>query len=101
MRRIHHPAAFSTPLTTRTAKPGEGTVASGFERPVFVGAPPNDKDHIWVVEQAGRIWIVDAKTGEKGKEPFLDIVSQVTRKDNEEGLLGLAFAPDFEKSGRF
>jgi glucose/arabinose dehydrogenase len=53
------------------------------------------------MEQEGRVWIVDEKTGERDKEPFLDIRGDVSRKANEEGLLGLAFAPDFLKSGRF
>jgi glucose/arabinose dehydrogenase len=94
-------AASLAVLTSCHAKPGVETVATGFERPLWVGAPSHVKDRLWVVEQAGRIWIIDAKTGKKQEEPFLDIASQVRRKGNEEGLLGLAFAPDFEKSGRF
>ncbi|MEK7952239.1 PQQ-dependent sugar dehydrogenase [Luteolibacter soli] len=88
-------------VTFAHAKPGVETVATGFERPLWVGAPSHVKDRLWVIEQVGRIWIIDAKTGQKQPEPFLDISSQVRRKGNEEGLLGLAFAPDFEKSGRF
>jgi glucose/arabinose dehydrogenase len=53
------------------------------------------------MEQAGTVWIVDLKTGERSEKPFLEIKDQVTRKSNEQGLLGLAFAPDFEKSGKF
>ena len=83
------------------AKPGTKVFASGFDRPVWVGAPPEDRDHIWVVEQAGKIWKTDAETGERAEKPFLDITDRVTRKENEQGLLGLAFPPDFAKSGRF
>ncbi|MCW1883463.1 PQQ-dependent sugar dehydrogenase [Luteolibacter flavescens] len=92
--------AFVT-LSPAEAKPRVETVATGFERPLWVGAPSHVKDRLWVIEQVGRIWVIDAKTGEKQKEPFLDISSQVRRKGNEEGLLGLAFAADFQKSGRF
>ena len=49
------------------------------------------------MEQGGKVWIVDEKTGERSGEPFLDVSQEVTRKGNEEGLLGLAFAPDFVK----
>lgn len=76
-------------------------LAKGFERPVWVGAPKSVKDKLWVMEQAGTIWIVDLKTGARSEKPFLQINDQVTRKGNEQGLLGLAFAPDFETSGKY
>ena len=83
------------------AKLGVEKVASGFERPVWAGMPAESTGKLWVMEQAGQVWIVDLKTGERAAKPFLDIHSDVSRKGNEEGLLGLAFAPDFQKSGRF
>lgn len=73
----------------------------GLERPVWAGAPASANGKLWVMEQAGRVWIVDLKTGERSKKPFLEITDSVTRKSNEQGLLGLAFAPDFETSGRY
>lgn len=81
------------------AKLATELLAKGFDRPVWVGAPDSVKGKLWVMEQAGTVWIVDLKTGERAKEPFLKINKMVTRKNNEQGLLGLAFAPDFEKSG--
>jgi glucose/arabinose dehydrogenase len=94
-------AAIFSAILPAAAKPGTETVASGFHRPLWVGAPSHVNDRLWVIEQDGRIWIIDSKTGGKQKEPFLDIADQVRRRGNEEGLLGLAFAPDFEKSGLF
>jgi glucose/arabinose dehydrogenase len=76
-------------------------LAKGFERPVWVGAPSSVKDKLWVMEQAGTVWIVDLKTGARSEEPFLKINDQVTRKGNEQGLLGLAFSPDFATSGTY
>jgi glucose/arabinose dehydrogenase len=76
-------------------------VSKGLERPVWAGAPDSVKGKLWVMEQAGTVWIVDLKTGERAKKPFLEITDSVTRKSNEQGLLGLAFSPDFEKSGRY
>lgn len=76
-------------------------LAKGFERPVWAGAPSSVKDKLWVMEQAGTVWIVDLKTGKRSEKPFLKINDQVTRKGNEQGLLGLAFAPDFDKSGKY
>ncbi|HEX7262148.1 MAG TPA: PQQ-dependent sugar dehydrogenase, partial [Luteolibacter sp.] len=94
-------AACLASLTASPAGIGVERVAKGFERPVWAGVPKGITGKIWVMEQAGQVWIVDEKTGAREKEPFLDIRQDVSRKGNEEGLLGLAFAPDFGKSGRF
>lgn len=76
-------------------------MAKGFERPVWAGVPQGTNGELWVMEQAGLVWIVNESTGERQKEPFLDIRGEVSRKGNEEGLLGLAFAPDFAQTGRY
>lgn len=88
-------------VATASARIGVEKVAEKFERPVWVGQPAGINDKLWVIEQVGKIWIVDAKTGARSEKPFLDITSDVSRKGNEMGLLGLAFAPDFKTSGRF
>lgn len=51
------------------------------------------------MEQHGVVTAVDPDSGDK--VVLFDIHEKVSRKGNEEGLLGLAFAPDFDKSGRF
>lgn len=94
-------AAFVALSANSHAGIGVEQVAKGFDRPVWAGVPKGVSDKIWVMEQAGKVWIVDAKSGEREKVPFLDITDEVLRKGNEEGLLGLAFSPDFEKTGRF
>ncbi|MEO7098898.1 MAG: PQQ-dependent sugar dehydrogenase [Luteolibacter sp.] len=88
-------------VATVQARLGVEKVADKFERPLWVGQPTGISDKLWVIEQVGKIWIVDAKTGARSDKPFLDIVSDVNRKGNEMGLLGMAFAPDFKTSGRF
>jgi glucose/arabinose dehydrogenase len=99
--RIFLIAGFLAGSAVCDAAPGLVRVAGGFQRPLWVGAPANDASHLWVVEQAGTIWIIDRKTGERLEEPFLDFTEQVSRKGNEEGLLGLAFPPDYPTTGRF
>ncbi|MFO0588034.1 MAG: PQQ-dependent sugar dehydrogenase [Polyangiaceae bacterium] len=80
-------------------------VASGFSRPIQVKAAPGDNDRLFVVEQTGKIWIV--QDGQTSAEPFLDIQDIVANPDapngyhQEQGLLGLAFHPDYAKNGRF
>jgi glucose/arabinose dehydrogenase len=69
-----------------------------FESPVFVTSPPGDRSRQFVVEQGGRVMVV--RGGRKLDEPFLDIRDQVTA-GGEQGLLSLAFAPDYAESGRF
>src|SRR5689334_15066220 len=69
-----------------------------FEAPLYVTAPPGDRRRVFVAGQDGRIWVV--RGGRKLAAPFLDLRSRV-RAGGEQGLLGLAFAPDYASSGRF
>ena len=69
-----------------------------FSAPVYVTAPPGDPTRVFVVERPGRIRIV--RDGKKLRQPFLDIRDQVLA-GAERGLLSMAFAPDYEQSGRF
>lgn len=73
-------------------------VASGFSSVTTLANAGDNR--LFVVEQAGRIkffnpYVPGAST------TFLNIVSRVNSSGNERGLLGLAFAPDYETSGRF
>ena len=59
---------------------GVREVAKGFDRPVWAGVPIGVEGKLWVMEQAGRVWIVDTKTGKREEKPFLDIHGEVLRK---------------------
>src|SRR5437899_6093868 len=74
-------------------------VASGLAHPVYVTAPPLDPNRLFIVEQPGRIRLV--KNGALQGAAFLDIASEVESGDTEQGLLSVAFDPDFEHSGFF
>lgn len=78
-------------------------VVEGLQTPVFVTHAGDDSDRLFVVEKAGVIQIVTPVDGigTLGAEPFLDISERVTTGGNEQGLLGLAFAPDYAESGYF
>ncbi len=69
-----------------------------FDQPLYVASPSADRRRVMVVEQPGRILVV--RDGKRLSRPFLDIRSKVL-SGGEQGLLGLAFAPDYAKSGRF
>jgi glucose/arabinose dehydrogenase len=64
-------------------------VATGLNRPTFVGAAPGD-DALWVLEQSGRVVRLDGDE----RETVLDISDRI-KMGSEQGLLGIAFDPDF------
>jgi len=70
-------------------------IASGLNRPTWVGAAPGDPEALWVLEQPGRV--VRMVGGER--TTLLDFSSQV-RTGAEQGLLGIAFHPDFATNRR-
>jgi glucose/arabinose dehydrogenase len=73
-------------------------VASGLTLPLFVTAPPGDVNRIFIVQKNGVIRIVEA--GTLLAAPFLDIGAKVSTS-SEQGLLGLAFHPNYANNGRF
>ncbi len=64
---------------------------------VYLASPPGDA-RIFVVDQAGRIYVI--KNGVPLATPFLDIINLVTY-GGEQGLLSVAFDPQFATNGRF
>ena len=77
-------------------------IATGLSRPVFVTAPPQDTQRLFVVEQrsgsTGRIEVLDLNTNSV-LGTFLEIPNLKT--GNEQGLLGLAFDPNYASNGFF
>lgn len=76
------------------------TIATGFIQPLYATAAPGQPDHLYVLEKAGRIRVVDLRKNEILDTPFLNIQDQVSTR-SERGLLGLAFPADYEQSGIF
>ena len=96
------------PMITRERAPSPGQVqlteiASGLKRPLYVTHAGDGSNRLFVVEKVGKIWIIDK--GEKQAQPFLDVSSLVTpearRRITQQGLLGLAFHPDYQTKGQF
>jgi glucose/arabinose dehydrogenase len=73
-------------------------VADQLAQPVLVTAPPGD-GRLFVVEQPGRVRIVE--DGRLLPEPYLDLSDRIVMLPSEQGLLGLAFHPDWARSSRF
>jgi glucose/arabinose dehydrogenase len=77
---------------------GLGLVPVGrFATPVGVVGAPDAAGRVYVVEKAGRIVARDRR----GQRTFLDISARVQDDGYEQGLLGLAFPPDYAVSGKF
>ena len=100
------PAPAPPPATDEQAqKPpiGDGvggvklTKLGDFEAPLYVTQPPRGND-IYVVEQGGIVRVLEE--GRLRPTPFLDLSGEIT-SGGEQGLLSLAFAPDYARSGRF
>jgi cysteine-rich repeat protein len=72
-------------------------VASGLENPVHITAPALDPNRVFVVEQRGRVRIIENAVLLPGA--FLSIEDRVSCC-GERGLLSAAFHPDFEANGR-
>ena len=91
-------AANESETSSESASFRPRPVASGFEQPVYAGAPRGELRRLYVIEQAGRIVVVDR--GRRRSQPFLDIRPLVT-SGGEQGLLGLAFHPKYATNRRF
>lgn len=88
-------ALAQPPLTTEF-------IVDGFDRPVFACAPPGDTTRLFVVEQVtAKIRIINLSNNTILGTDFLDINSKVSDGAGEEGLLGLAFHPNYSSNGYF
>jgi glucose/arabinose dehydrogenase len=74
----------------------EPIIEGGLVRPDYLTHVGDDR--LFVVEQPGRIRII--ADGQLRDRPFLDIVDKVTTDGNEQGLLSVAFHPDYQTNGQ-
>ena len=104
--------SVAPPPTAGDSGPSEATPSDGaaaargvrlqrvgnFRDPVYVTAPPGDRRRVFVVEQSGRIMLLLG--GKRVQRPFLNLSGEVTA-GGEQGLLSMAFAPDYARTGLF
>jgi glucose/arabinose dehydrogenase len=102
------PAAMTT--ASAAANQGAHQSASGgkqailrkiatFNDPTYVTGAPGFPRLLFVSDRGGRVAVV--RDGHKLSRPFLDISHRVREATIEQGLLGLAFPPDYAQSGHF
>lgn len=107
------PIPSMTPTPTATLEPTEAPVTSlpdpagytwaavlsGLQRPVNLGNAGDGSGRLLILEQRGVIRVV--LNDQVLATPFLDIHERVGSSGNEQGLLGIAFHPDFKDNGYF
>jgi glucose/arabinose dehydrogenase len=88
-----------------TTEPGTSEAAGtkltkigDFSEPTYVTQPPGERSALFVVEKTGAIRVVE--DGRVLPQPFLDIGGEVSG-GSEQGLLSMAFSPDYSSSGLF
>jgi glucose/arabinose dehydrogenase len=95
------------PVTTRSTPPNPASfelqpVLENLRRPLYVTHAADGTGRLFVVEQGGIIYVWDGSTS----SIFLDLTNTVSASANrssytEQGLLGLAFHPDYAENGLF
>ena len=96
------PRSASSEGAAPAATLGISKIVGGLTQPVFLTNAGSGDARLFVVERPGRIRILKHKSsGWKVTGTFLDIRSKVKDADSEQGLLGLAFPPNYLSSGRF
>lgn len=92
----------SPPQSVDPSNPGSRSISlerlwDGLENPVALLSPADD-DRIFVVEQAGLVLVAPDPGGDL--QTWLDLTDDVGTGEAEQGLLGLAFHPEFASNGR-
>lgn len=72
-----------------------------FSQPVDLQTARDGSNRLFLVERAGRIMVFDNDSGATTKKTFLDITNLVDNDSVEEGLVGLAFHPEYPESAYF
>lgn len=78
-------------------------VGDSYASPLTVVEAPDNTQRRFVVDQIGKIWVIDA-SGRKLPTPFLDISASMvplSSSYDERGLLGLAFHPNYRSNRKF
>jgi hypothetical protein len=90
--------ALWVPVAAHAAPLAKAVLIGTFDNPVYVAVAPGQRHLLFVVEQSGQIQVLLNEV--KLTPAFLDIRS-IVNFGGEQGLLSMAFAPDYATSGKF
>jgi glucose/arabinose dehydrogenase len=107
---IAYPSIFHAPAYRDAARAAQNNidavtavqlqnVLTGLSNTVYVTNSHDGTNRLFVIEKIGRIRV--AQPGATTTTIFLDIISRVLSSGSEQGLLGLAFHPQYSINGRF
>jgi glucose/arabinose dehydrogenase len=99
--------AAPPPPDKKSGPPGVGdgnggvklTKLGDFDEPLYLAQPDANTSDLFVVQRGGAIRVIH--DGKPAQTPFLDLSGKVTTAGTEQGLLSMAFAPDYARSGLF
>ncbi|WP_337870618.1 PQQ-dependent sugar dehydrogenase [Meiothermus sp.] len=97
-RSVTTPSTNPPPSGTEPRVRLVSVVSSGLTQPLYLTHAGDGSGDLYVVEKAGRIRVIEG--GTLSAQAFLDITSK-TSKGGEQGLLGLAFHPDYRNNSFF
>ena len=91
-------------LTISSSRAGDSIdaerIATGFDLPLYVCAPPGDTSRLFVAEQHGQIKIINLPSRTVNSTPFLDISFEVGQGQGT-GIRGMTFDPNYATNGHF
>jgi uncharacterized protein YaiE (UPF0345 family) len=102
MRTIHALVAFLFLMLSLTV--GELTAQTlqvepafleRFDFPLALEYSDQESSLLYIVSREGYVYVKDVDNPEEPSEIFIDISDRITRDENEQGLLGMAFSPDY------
>ena len=93
------PVAADSPVPAGQPEIALALHMAGFNQPLNIAHAGDGSGRLFVVERGGRIRII--KDGAVLPTPFLDVSAKVRTAGGEQGLLGLAFSPDYASNGHF
>lgn len=93
------PETFNVQTFPNSSEYAWKPMINGLDKPLAVVHAGDGSGRLFILEQPGRILIFTG--ADLLSKPFLDISRKVVDQGNEQGLLGLAFHPDYEENGTF
>src|SRR5258708_2384657 len=67
-----------------------------FNQPLAIVSPPHDTGRVFILEKPGRIMLIDPADPKRPARVFFDLRDRVGDDSSEQGVLALAFHPDWK-----
>ena len=91
----------SLPPLPQSNSLGLESISTSLSSPLFMTAPADGTNRLFIVEQGGLIRIFDVTTRSLLAPPFLDVSNLISSTGEEQGLLGMAFDPQYAINHQF